>query len=247
MFLKLLRRHGVVRLSAGLTVIAIVASLLITTVLTYATIWLWPNRGGSSATGLLIATVVPLIITPLMSLKLLGLLHRLDQTEARLRALSITDELTRAYNRRYFIALAEGELARLRRYGGTCSLAILDLDNFKGVNDTKGHLAGDQLLRQFSLVCRQQLRASDTFARYGGDEFIVLLPGASPQTAHDVVDRIRANLAAPSDTNSSLRLSAGIAGLDPAVADLDQLVKRADDALYTAKRAGGNRIVDQTG
>jgi diguanylate cyclase (GGDEF)-like protein len=234
----MLRRFGVIRMSAALTVISIAASLLITTVITTAT-----GGGGPGFYGLLIATVVPLIVAPIMSVQMLALLHRLDLAEARLRELAITDELTQAYNRRYFISLAEAELARIRRYGGTCTLAILDLDNFKTVNDTIGHLAGDEALREFSRECRKILRAGDTFARYGGDEFVVLLPNTSPKTAHEVLDRLRATLAA--NHNGQLRLSAGIAGLDPAAPDLDQLVKRADDALYAAKRAGGDRVVDE--
>ena len=236
MFRRWLRRLGVMRMAAMLTIISIVISLLLTTLLAYL-------LGGSPGpVGLLIATLVPLIIAPIMSVQMLALLQRLDRAEERLRALSITDELTQAYNRRYFISLAEGELARIRRYGGTCSLAILDLDRFKQINDTHGHLAGDEALRAFSRLCQQHLRAADTFARYGGDEFIVLLPGASPEMARGVVDRIRLTLA--SDSDGELRLSAGIAGFDPVAANLDQLVKRADDALYAAKRSGGNQVAE---
>ncbi len=261
MFRQLLRRFGVVWMSVALTLISVVLSLLITTLITMA------MGGTPGPAGLTIATLVPLIVAPVMSVQMLALLNRLDQAEERLRALSITDDLTGVYNRRYFIGLAEAELARLRRYGGTCTLAVIDLDNFKELNDTYGHLAGDEALRQFCRLCREQLRAADTFARYGGDEFIMLLPGTSPETAQQVVDRIRTLLvttepaapppeapahgepvsggaaAATPGLDGWLRFSAGLAGLDPAVSDLDQLVKRADDALYAAKRAGGNRVV----
>jgi diguanylate cyclase (GGDEF)-like protein len=257
MFRLLLRRYGVARLVVGLTAASVFGSLLLTTLLTYAM-----GGGGPGPTGLIIATVVPLVIAPSMSLQMLVLLNRLDQAEQRLRPLAITDELTQSFNRRYFIALAEGELARIKRHGGTCSLAILDLDGFKLVNDSLGHQAGDELLRAFSQLCREHLRASDTFARYGGDEFIMLLPATPPEMAHEVVDRIRGILARPAMDggapvavaataatagNRHLSLSAGIASLDPAAPDLDQLVKRADDALYAAKRAGGNQVVGETG
>jgi diguanylate cyclase (GGDEF)-like protein len=240
MFRQLLRRAGVVPMSAALTVISVALSLVITALITLTTGGGWP-----SGLALIIAVVAPLIIAPSMSLQMLTLLSRLDQTEARLRTLAITDDLTQAYNRRYFIGLAEAELARLRRYGGTCTLAIIDLDNFKALNDTAGHLAGDEALRQFSRLCREQLRAADTFSRYGGDEFIALLPATTPAAAQEVVDRIRARVGAADAVTPAkfLTFSAGLAGLDPAVKDLDELVKRADDALYAAKRAGGNQVI----
>ena len=240
---KLLRQYGVARLAAGLTLVSVLLSVLITSLVGFVL-----SDSGPGLVGLTIAVVVPLIIAPVMSLQMLRLLHQLDLAEVRLRTLSITDDLTQSHNRRHFISLAEAELARVRRYGGQCALAILDLDNFKDVNDNHGHLAGDDLLRGFADLCRQHLRAADTFARYGGDEFVMLLPGTAPQAAREVVDRIRAMLAAPGANGAArpITLSAGIAALDASTTSLDQLIKEADDALYAAKRTGGNQVIVTT-
>src|SRR5260221_8976655 len=146
MLRKLLRRFGVVRLSAVMTLVSIVLSILLTSLVNFIL-----SGGGLGLSGLTLAIVVPLVIAPVMSLQMLALLHRLDQAEERLRALSITDDLTQAFNRRYFITLAEAELARLPRYtapaggaGGApqSAMAILDLDDVKAINDTPGPMAG---------------------------------------------------------------------------------------------------------
>ena len=253
MLRHLLRRHGVLRIVLSLTVISVILSVLITAAIGYLL-----GGGGPGPIGTTIAVLVPLLIAPPMSYQLLALLNRLDQAETRLQALSITDDLTQANNRRYFISLAELELARVRRYGGLSSLAILDLDDFKAINDSLGHPAGDALLREFAALCRKMLRGGDTFARYGGDEFIMLLPNTTPEVAAEAVDRIRRALpqpyasaganghGAPAPARLRLAFSAGIAPITPDIDRLDDVIKRADETLYTAKRAGGDRVIEKT-
>jgi diguanylate cyclase (GGDEF)-like protein len=238
MFRHLLRRFGVVRLALGLTVVSVCLSVAITALIGFVL-----GGSGPGVTGLTIAIAAPLLIAPAMSLQMLVLLNRLDQAELRRGALSITDDLTQAFNRRYFMSLAELELARVRRYGGQSALAVIDLDDFKEINDSRGHLAGDELLRGFAAHSRAGLRAGDTFARYGGDEFILLLPNTNAQAAAEVVDRIRQTL--PASAAPAYTFSAGISAITPATTALDDTIKQADDALYAAKRAGGNRVLQQ--
>ncbi|QRY81821.1 GGDEF domain-containing protein [Pseudomonas sp. PDNC002] len=165
--------------------------------------------------------------------------------ENQLRQLATLDPLTSALNRRAFQAQAEHELARSARYGSPLSLAILDLDHFKRINDQYGHAAGDRALCQFSELCRRLARSTDLFARFGGEEFVFLLPSTDADAARHFLDRLRENL-------QSLRLdveggelrvsvSIGLVSVEQAC-DLAQLLEGADRALYQAKANGRNRL-----
>jgi len=111
-------------------------------------------------------------MTPPLSYIFIGLYFELEKLREEVHALAITDELTRVFNRRHFIELAEYELERAKRYRHALSLIIFDIDNFKKVNDKFGHLCGDVVLQELSLTCRTILRQCDTLARFGGEEFI---------------------------------------------------------------------------
>lgn len=241
----LLRRYGLWPTTLLLTVASVIFSVVLTELIFLLI------GGGPGLTGLTISIVVPAIIAPLFGLFQLRLLDQLQKTEDRLRLLSTTDDLTQAHNRRHFLDLAEHELARARRYGETLALVLFDLDEFKHINDTYGHLAGDEALRRVSTLCRAALRASDLFARYGGDEFTILLPATNLAQAQEVVERLRHKLA---DTRLAYQgrpfrvtLSAGLVLYDPSTAaaqSLDSLLQRADEALYAAKHTGGDRSVE---
>ena len=167
---KLIRQYGTVKATIGLTILAILASMVITGVTTTIL------EGGLTTTGLFISILAPAIIAPLLGSFFIRLLVQLDAAEERLYTLSIIDDLTQAYNRRHFIETAQAELARVKRYGEVFSIAVIDVDDLKKINDAYGHLAGDQLLRTISSVSKVSIRDTDTFARYGGDEFLVILP-----------------------------------------------------------------------
>jgi len=159
----------------------------------------------------------------------------------------MTDPLTGAYNRRTLFDLGEKELARARRAGGALSVVILDLDHFKSVNDTHGHLVGDAVLRRFVEIVRGCLRRGDLLTRYGGEEFCVVLPGEPASAARAVAERMRATIES-SDfrvDDSAIRItsSAGVAEASADEEGLSRLVRRADEALYAAKRGGRNRVV----
>ena len=170
------------------------------------------------------------------------------ELELRLAQEAHTDALTGVANRRYFHKVAEGELARVRRYGGELSVFMMDLDHFKAINDQHGHHVGDLVLRKVVQVCRETLREEDAIGRVGGEEFAVLLPQTGRQTALEVAERLCHALAAAEvrlDDKPPLRFTAslGVATLAPDDPGMDVVLDRADKALYQAKHAGRNRVI----
>ena len=166
--------------------------------------------------------------------------------ERRLEVLAATDFLTGAYNLRTFYELAHHEQSRLARNGGDLGLVVMDLDHFKDINDSLGHATGDEALRKFVGVVKENLREQDIFARAGGDEFRLLLPDTSVEGAHLVAERIRkaVNQIVLNNPRGLVRLSisCGIARCLPDDEGLHQATMHADDALYQAKAAGRNCI-----
>lgn len=170
----------------------------------------------------------------------------LKSTEAVLRRLSITDSLTGAYNRRHFIEEAQRELERARRYGRPLSILLMDLDFFKQINDTFGHLTGDETLRRFVQTSQKLLRGCDVLGRLGGEEFGVLLPETDAAGAAVLGERIRAaveQIAIDTERGPCRpTVSIGVAGCPVARCTVDDLLSCADKALYRAKRGGRNRV-----
>lgn len=168
--------------------------------------------------------------------------------EKELKTQALTDALTGVSNRRHFMELAEGELARTRRYGGTLSLLMLDLDHFKSVNDTYGHQVGDRVLQALGDTCRKIFRNIDIVGRIGGEEFAILLPATDIAKAHEVAERLRKSLEAavvPTEDGGRLNFTAsiGIAGFSGRETHIGALLGQADKALYQAKHDGRNRVV----
>jgi diguanylate cyclase (GGDEF)-like protein len=175
------------------------------------------------------------------------LMHK-ERSDEAIRRLATTDPLTGVFNRRTFLDLAERELARCRRASEPLRLLMIDLDHFKRVNDTHGHVAGDEVLAGFAKRVSGCLRKGDLVVRYGGEEFCVLLPGADDTTAAALAERIRATVyATPIATRAGpvhITVSIGICGDQASrIASLDALLVCADEALYEAKKAGRNRAV----
>lgn len=171
---------------------------------------------------------------------------RVAQQNRRLEELGRTDGLTALANRRKLFAVAEAELARHRRTGRPLALLMVDVDRFKLINDRFGHPAGDDVLCGVADVLRACCRATDTPARYGGDEFVLVLPETNVQGAEEVALRIRSQLEtlaferAP-DLRCTVSVGAAEASLD--IADVDEWIQRADAALYRAKGTGRDRFV----
>jgi diguanylate cyclase (GGDEF)-like protein len=166
----------------------------------------------------------------------------------RAHSLSMRDPLTGLYNRRYLEETMPRELQRARRLGQGMGFIVIDLDHFKQLNDTFGHDAGDRVLARFGELLRHATRGSDIACRFGGEEFGVILPGASLEAARRRAETIRAAYEAAAidfegASLGALSLSAGASFLAPGAADWNQALRQADRALYAAKQAGRNRVV----
>jgi len=164
-----------------------------------------------------------------------------------LQKIAITDSLTGLFNRRHFFDLGEKEFAKSTRYNRSLSVILLDIDFFKGINDTYGHFVGDQVLTQVGFLFHKNGREADLTARYGGEEFIILLPETDCASAMLVAERLRKLIEESliQIGNNLIRFTAsfGVAAIDGANAEtFDQLVSQADQALYEAKRVGRNRV-----
>lgn len=170
------------------------------------------------------------------------------ELEERLRTLAITDELTGTFNRRHFLELGANELKRAERHGHATSLAMLDLDHFKAINDRFGHPAGDEALRAVAAVLRREVRGADVLGRIGGEEFALLLPETQIAQAEAMVERIRRLLSERPYEGGGLpagqriTVSIGLAEQRPGET-IGELLRRADAALYRAKAAGRNRVM----
>lgn len=166
--------------------------------------------------------------------------------EGRLRYLATIDPLSGLANRRHFLQVANEEAQRAQRYDLPLTIALADIDHFKRVNDLHGHPAGDAVIRQVSELLRSQLRSSDVLGRWGGEEFILLLPSTDAAAAVLMCERLREELqrtpCAVGGISLPITMSFGVRRVDP-LAGLERAVKSADEALYEAKQKGRNRTV----
>ncbi len=162
------------------------------------------------------------------------------------RELSITDGLTKLYNKRYFLEILEKEFERAKRFKNALCLIVLDIDHFKSVNDTYGHLQGDSVLREIGGILVQSARKIDIIARYGGEEFVIIAPNTNMDDIHIIAERIR-QATEDHDFEAEkepikLTVSLGVSTLREGTNDMLELIKKADDALYKAKSEGRNKV-----
>ncbi|MGH9884931.1 MAG: diguanylate cyclase [bacterium] len=166
----------------------------------------------------------------------------------RLEALATTDPLTRVLNRRALLDRLNAEVDRARRFNSSLTLLLLDVDHFKQINDTAGHLAGDSVLRQLGALLEDAVRKVDVVARYGGEEFVAILPETSSEGGIIFAERLRERIAAQSfdvgvERPVHLTVSVGIATFpSPRIATTEDFFARADEALYRAKSGGRNQV-----
>jgi diguanylate cyclase (GGDEF)-like protein len=170
---------------------------------------------------------------------------KLKEAYKRIEELAELDELTGSFNRRCIMRMLDEEIARFSRSGSPCSVALIDLDHFKRVNDTYGHPTGDEVLRTFAITMFANVRSVDRFGRYGGEEFLLILPDMPNDGAVRALDRLRAIVAdldwSAFSPGMKVTLSAGVATLRPGETT-DSILARTDSALYAAKAQGRNRI-----
>src|SRR6266446_248110 len=172
---------------------------------------------------------------------------KLKQAYKRIEELAELDELTGSFNRRCIMRMLDDEIARAHRSQTPCSIALIDLDWFKRINDAFGHPTGDEVLGTFAITMFANIRGVDRFGRYGGEEFLLVLPDMGTDNATRALDRLRAIIAeldwSAFSPGMKVTISAGVTTLKPEETP-DTFLARADSALYTAKARGRNRIAN---
>ena len=171
----------------------------------------------------------------------------LKKALAELEKLATTDPLTGIANRRHLLTLGEREFSRVCRYDRPFSILMLDLDRFKNINDTYGHAIGDEVLKKMAEVTLSVLRTVDYFGRFGGEEFVILLPETNMKDAIEVAERIGHKIAAMQfihlEQTINITTSIGVATYQIGDTTIDNILRRADEALYQAKRLGRDRVM----
>ena len=196
---------------------------------------------------LLMSGGIPVLVGPPLTWLVMSLLRDAETARRTAEWLAVTDPLTGAFNRRHFFIAGERRFADSRRAQEQLCVLLLDVDDFKAINDQHGHAAGDRVLIEVAQACKASLREFDLLARYGGEEFVALLPATDLPSALQVAERVRATVAGASvvaDNGALVRptVSVGVAMLASAPISFDALLAQADLAMYSAKRSGKNRV-----
>ena len=178
----------------------------------------------------------------------IGVVLRILELHEKNTALANTDELTKLYNRRYFFNIFEREVLQAKITGKPLAVMLFDIDHFKNVNDTYGHIAGDKILEQMGKVISENKYPLDVVARYGGEEFIVLMPQTPQKEAARAAEKLRSTIDQwqwdIGDKTISVSVSIGLVSMESIdSSDLSEIVQRADDSLYVAKEHGRNRVI----
>lgn len=193
---------------------------------------------------LYISIAAPAIISPLVSSIVLSLLYQLAEAKAALVTMSETDPLTGVGNRRHFMNRARQAVFEAVSLQAPLSIVLIDIDHFKRLNDNYGHAVGDDALVMVASVCRRGLRARDVFCRWGGEEFIALLPSAALEAGCLLAERLRTSVAGATVVGgpTEVTISLGVAELSSGFETLEKVIEKADRQLYLAKHAGRNRV-----
>ncbi len=241
---KIISRIGRIGIILAVTLVSIVLSVLIC----FSILALYDAGKETYHIVAVNSVVAPLLIAPLVTWYLIGLLLKLNELEQKQRDLATYDDLTGTMNRRAFFENFHTLQKIAERQRSHLTLAYIDIDDFKAINDKYGHVAGDAVLQSFATTLKESARGSDIIARIGGEEFAMLLPDTDIQGAYSILERIRAQISARALTidEHSINLSISI-GLTHYQKEtelvVEQLIKQADQALYQAKSEGKNCIV----
>jgi diguanylate cyclase (GGDEF)-like protein len=219
-------------------------------------LWIWYQRhpGADAAASLMQIAALAVILPWFAAMgayvnrvrtRLSGSNRQLTEAVERINSIAARDELTGLYNRRFLLEFLDRETARAQRSGGAFSICLIDIDEFKGVNDSFGHAAGDAVLRHFGAVAGMGLRSADILGRLGGEEFLVVLPDTDMQGAINTAERIRRAVEAITfpglPAGRQVTVTAGVARSMPNESS-SALLERADRALYDGKAAGKNTV-----
>ena len=240
MIQTLLRRYGSLPVVVPVTALASLLSAGLAAALDLVL------KGQIQRFDLAIAGAIPVVLAPLFLTRFLRLIRQLDDLQESLRKTASLDVLTQAYNRGHFLLLAEREILRARRYHHPLTLLFLDLDFFKLINDQYGHAVGDQALRAAAETLHKCLRRTDVLGRFGGEEFMILLPETDPHGGQIVGERIcrafEEKRTQVGRIQIPLTVSVGVASLQGEAEEIDSLLLRADAFLYRAKNQGRSRV-----
>lgn len=246
--------QGYARFYAWLLQLGMLRALLLTTLIATTTsvlvavvvMLLVPGGAEFFWYGVLVAILSPALSAPGLALTAWRMVYHLNAAQTALTRAADTDALTGVANRRSFMVEAELAFTNAKSSGMPFSIIMLDIDHFKAINDTHGHSVGDAVLRDVARSCSEALRGSDCFARFGGEEFIVLLHMTAGRNALNVAEILRktvANLVFEHKTPPKVTVSLGVAGFSASSDSLHDILNEADRQLYAAKAAGRNRVM----
>ena len=186
--------------------------------------------------------IISLIIPAVIGFRLIADDEKLKE---KIKRLSEEDYLTALYNRRKIHEIIENEIIRSNRYNSDFAVILMDIDNFKAINDTLGHNTGDKVLVRFAKILRKTIRESDIASRWGGEEFLIICPETTMAGALSLAEKLRSNVEKNGFKNvANVTASFGVAGIERGDS-VKSLIHRADKVLYSAKNAGKNRVMSQ--
>ena len=241
-FYAWLLKLGQTRMLILSTMIAITTSVAVTAFV----MLLMPGSRDYFWYNMIVAVVSPLVSAPGLTLVAISMVYQLNTAQTALTLAAETDALTGVSNRRSFMTQAELAFANAKAGGTEFAIVMIDIDHFKAINDTHGHAIGDDVLRDLARACQATLRASDCFARFGGEEFVALLQLTDTAGATAVAEILRktvAVLAFENRTPPAVTVSLGVASYLASSESLHDILNEADRQLYAAKAAGRNRVM----